>query len=610
MVTGTHILFGEDDVLLADDYVSSLLSCMKRTGADLVGGRIFYAERGETTGETIERCNDIRGENLMNRWMMSAHYSKATSEPRNMPFLHAISLGKASVCKKVRFDEAFFAREETDFYLRACSQGYNVFYCPDTFCVHLTRDKERGGGWRVGVLKYQILASRNNNMLVDRHFGILKKWGMKGSRATFKILHAINRLRIIYLYHDSSLRHRRIRIAFLMHGDRNIGGGEQSILLLILNMDKSLFEPILFYSSENDIVKQIRSEGIKTGKLPFDPAITSVYRDQVSRNPLFLLKYVYYLLAGVLLSVIYVNRYKIDILHPHDNLSKIIGGLGGFLSKVKLVTHCRDQLSGSRLDRSLGLWQMLVMDRIIAVSRRVATILPRSKTGFRSKVRVVYNGVDLSRFLRTDGDSTPKRRELVLKSNKVVLGIIGVFDQVKGHLLLFDALQLLKKENGIDFQCLVVGSGREEELLRDRVREMGLTNEVSFLGFRKGIPDLMEHIDIVVIPSKREACPRVAIESMAMQVPVVATSVGGLPELIQNGRTGLLVPAGDSAALAKAICYLAENPGIRREMGKEGRKRAERYFSLGNNVKMTERIYLEVMRKKNGQAGRRLGRAH
>lgn len=205
LASGNHILFGEDDVYLKEDYVSTLMSCMEKTGAHIVGGRIFYSRYGEMIQETIQRCKKNRGP-LMNYWLMSANYSRLASEPQKMPFLHAISLGKAEVCRKILFDEAFFAREETDFYLRASREGFKIMFCPESICVHLQRDREGGGGWRVGVWKYQYLATINNNKLVDRHLSILKKWGMKGNKFTFKLLHLINRVRILFIYYRFSLR--------------------------------------------------------------------------------------------------------------------------------------------------------------------------------------------------------------------------------------------------------------------------------------------------------------------------------------------------------------------------------------------------------------------
>jgi len=206
LATGDCILFGEDDLRLGKDYTSTLLACMERSGADIIGGRIVYNRVGETDEETLQRCNGY-DRPLINYWIMSGYYAKRLPGDVEMPFLHAIALVKADVCKRIRFDPAFFAREETDFYLRAVTAGYRVVFCPHTTCIHLPRDTGRGGGWRVGVLNYQLLATKNNNMLVDRHYKVLKNWGMKGNRATFKLLHLINRIRIVYLYFRYSTQH-------------------------------------------------------------------------------------------------------------------------------------------------------------------------------------------------------------------------------------------------------------------------------------------------------------------------------------------------------------------------------------------------------------------
>ena len=594
IASGSHILFGEDDVYLAHSYVSALLNCMDETDADLVAGRIFYGRKGETIEDTIRRF-DKPGGALINYWLMSGDYSINTSKPIQAPFLHAISLGKTEVCRHIRFDEAFFAREETDFYLRASEVGYKMIFCPHTVCVHLQRDREKGGGWRVGILKYQYLATRNNNMLVDRHYNHFRKWGMKGNKITFKLLHLLNRIRIVYLYYRFSVRHSKYRIGFLMHGARNIGGGEKSLFSLIKHMRKDIFEPIVFYAAENNVILNLRTEGIKVVKLPFNEAITSVYRDQIKKDPLTLLAYFYYLIQGVVKVAKFIRKYEIDILHPHDNLSKIIGGIAGKFCRVKAVTHCRDQLGLNILDRMLGIWQIMMMDRIIAVSNCVKNILLSYKRRAENKIRAVYDGVDLTPFPPSHYDYSVGRQENG-GARDIVIGVIGVFDKVKGHTLLFEALRRLKEQNIGQFRCLVIGAGRDEVTLRNYVEESRLGNEVYFLGFRDDIPELLRQIDIIVVPSKREAFGIVILEAMAAHVPVIATKVGGIPEIVDHGLTGILVPPEDADSLSKAIKYLMENPEIRRRMGEAGRKKVENNFGFEMNIRETEKIYLDVLK--------------
>ena len=146
---GDYILFGEDDLYLKEDYTRVLAQCMVRHGADIAAGRIIYPRAGESESAAIARCDKISGP-LINPWLMSGAYGKKIPGDTPVPFLHAISLVKAGLCRKLLFDERFFAREETDFYLRAVAQQHKVILCPHTYCVHLPRDNSKGGGWRVG----------------------------------------------------------------------------------------------------------------------------------------------------------------------------------------------------------------------------------------------------------------------------------------------------------------------------------------------------------------------------------------------------------------------------------------------------------------------------
>jgi len=373
-----------------------------------------------------------------------------------------------------------------------------------------------------------------------------------------------------------------------------VGGGEYSIYYLIKNLRKDIFEPIVFYSHENKIVKQLRKDGISLVNIRLNEKITSVYRDKIKKDPLNLLIYIRYLLPGIFEVVKFLKKYNVDILHPHDNLSKIIAGPAAKIAGVKVVAHCRDLLKESLVEKVLMLYQLLFMDRIIAVSESNRRLF-KLGTKVPDKVQTIYNGVDLKRFGDVLENAVLTKEELGIDNEKFVIGIIGVFDKCKGHIYLFHAVEKLLEKGYKNIVCLVVGDGREREDLKGFIVNRSLTDYIKFLGYRSEIPELLKVMDIVVMPSIQESFPRVPLEAMAMKVPVIATNVGGLPESIDNGKTGILVPPRDVISLYEAIKHLIENPELRKKMGEEGRRRVGERFSMKNNVRETERLYLEVL---------------
>lgn len=387
---------------------------------------------------------------------------------------------------------------------------------------------------------------------------------------------------------------RKFNIAYLMHGARNVGGGEYSIYFLIKNLRKDIFEPFIFYSYENEIIKKLREDGIKLIKIPLDEKITSVYRDEIRLNPFTLFSYACHLFSGIYQVKELLKANRIDLLHPHDNLSKIIGGLAAKISRIKVVVHCRDLLKENLIEKILIRYQLLIMDRIIAVSECNRSLF---KIGRRvpKKVMTIYNGIDLKMFDSVKGDF--QKKNLGIEDERFVIGIIGVFDKCKGHIYLFQAIEQLVSQGIKDIMCLVVGDGRERDELKGFVDNKRLQDYFKFLGYRKDIPKLLTMIDVVIMPSIQESFPRVPLEAMAMKIPVIATTVGGLPESIEDGKTGILVPPEDVGSLEKAIKYLIENQVVRENMGEEGKKRVEKKFSLENNVSRTEELYLDVLRK-------------
>jgi L-malate glycosyltransferase len=378
-----------------------------------------------------------------------------------------------------------------------------------------------------------------------------------------------------------------------MHGARNVGGGERSILLLIKNLRRDIFDIIVFYTHENEIIRKIKDNGIKAIKISLHKNITSVYRDEIKINPVSFLAYVMHLVDGIFKVTKTLRKHKVDILHPHDNLSKIIGGIAAKIMGVKVVAHCRDILRESLIEKALIFYQLSFMDRIIAVSESNRKLFGRSKKAL-VKVQTIYNGIALEEFDCLAESSI--REELGISERDIVIGVIGVFDKCKGHIYLLQAIERIVSDGGLDIICLVIGDGRERDKLKGFVVNKRLQESIKFLGYRDDIPGLLASLDMVVMPSLQESFPRVPLEAMAMKVPVIATTVGGLPESVEDGKTGMLVPSGDVDSLSKAIKYLTEHPEIRKGMGETGRKRVEAEFSIKDNVRKTEELYLGVLK--------------
>jgi len=384
----------------------------------------------------------------------------------------------------------------------------------------------------------------------------------------------------------------KIRIAYLMHGMRNIGGGEGVLYNLVSGINRDKFIPIVCYSHQNKIVEKLKDNGVEVISINFHNDITSVYRDDINITPYSLFHYARHIIHAIYITRKALKKYEVDVLHPHDNLSKIIGGVAAKLSKVKTVSHCHDLLTTTIIERILAFYQLLFMDKIIAVSEG-------SREAFKfigyepNKVKIIYNGVDLKRFILNK--KTPIKPSLNIRDGVVVIGIIGVFDSCKGHIYLFRAIQKLLSESVDNFICIVVGDGREEVFLRSFVEDNDLSSNIIFLGYRDDIPDLLQLIDILVVPSTQESFGMVIIEAMAMQTPVIGTNIGGIPELVHDGETGIIVPPKDINSLSVAISCLISDFDLRCRMGVNGRKKVEKMFDLDLNIKKTEDIYLDLI---------------
>jgi len=209
----------------------------------------------------------------------------------------------------------------------------------------------------------------------------------------------------------------------------------------------------------------------------------------------------------------------------------------------------------------------------------------------REKIVVIQNGRDLSSFSPVSTERRlALRTQYGLTERDYVFGVMARLDFQKGHIYLFEAVrQLIARRS--DFKLLVIGDGVLRDELRRKVLELGIQPQVIFTGFQRDLPGYQAILDVHVLPSLFEGLPLGLIEASAMERSVIATSVDGTPEVIIDGKTGILVPPRDPEKLAQAMEYALNNKGEMVEMGKRGRSYVLEHFTLASQINETEALY-------------------
>jgi sugar transferase (PEP-CTERM/EpsH1 system associated) len=208
-----------------------------------------------------------------------------------------------------------------------------------------------------------------------------------------------------------------------------------------------------------------------------------------------------------------------------------------------------------------------------------------------AKVVTIHNGVDVSRFAR--GDRSAARRALRLPAHAVVVGAVGRLDAVKDHRGLLQAFSILRSDQPAA-ELVIVGDGPRRGDLERQIQELGLTGHVHLLGMRQDVAVLLRGFDAFVLPSLAEGISNTVLEAMATGLPVVATRVGGNPELVEHGVTGALVAPGSPLVLAAALRCYVEDAVLREAHGDAGRRRVLQHFTLERMAQAYRDLYLSV----------------
>jgi glycosyltransferase involved in cell wall biosynthesis len=233
-------------------------------------------------------------------------------------------------------------------------------------------------------------------------------------------------------------------------------------------------------------------------------------------------------------------------------------------------------------------------DMIIAISDHIARFTVSRGVRDPSRVRRVYHGLESGLIQARDREGKQIRQDLGLAADDFVVGNVGRLAPQKGQRHLIAAMPLLL-ERVPSAHAIIAGGGDLESYLRDLSLEVGVADRVHVLGARADVPALTHAMDVFAMPSIWEGFGLVLLEAMAAGRPIVASRVATIPEVVEEGATGLLVPAGDPVALAEALASLAHDPERARLFGEAGRQRLRQRFSIEKMVGDTEMLYREVL---------------
>jgi sugar transferase (PEP-CTERM/EpsH1 system associated) len=370
----------------------------------------------------------------------------------------------------------------------------------------------------------------------------------------------------------------KIKILHILHS-LEVGGLENGVVNLINRLDSDLFEHAICC---------VASSGAMANRIEKPVEIYSLGKGG-KKDYLLSLR-----MAWVIKNV------RPDIVHTR-NWGTIDGVIASRLAGVKRIIHGehgRDagdpEGMNSRRNRLRRTLHPLI-SRFVAVSADLKNWLIDIVGIPEAKTMQIINGVDTFRF-RPAKDKSQAKVSLGLDPHAFVIGTVGRLDPVKDHKTLLHAFALMteNKSHNAGKYLVIAGPGPEEQNLKKFAEELGIAGDVNFLGERKDISHVLRAMDVYVLPSIAEGISNTVLEAMATGLPVIATKVGGNPELIEDNNNGFLFGPGDAKGLEKILSLYFSGTPLAKAHGDNGRARAEKLFSLSNMTADYETLYLEV----------------
>ncbi|WP_168735832.1 glycosyltransferase family 4 protein [Cohnella fermenti] len=392
-----------------------------------------------------------------------------------------------------------------------------------------------------------------------------------------------------------------LRVAFYNHTS-TVSGAEINLLSIASNLPNAC--PVVF-APEGDLAERARKSGLPTVTLPG-------YEARLSRNPLRLVKDSFGMLAAGFRFSQSVRHRGIDLIHANSLRAGMMAAMFAWRHRTPVVWHSQDIPPGGWIGRGMKLLARFAARSILCISRAVMDGF--DTPALSRKLELVHNGVELRTF-RPDEKAAIRVRLREEWDTPASAKLIVMIGQIAPWKRQADAILALKKllEKGQDVYLWIIGEAkfREENRaylnsLRDLVKNAGLSERVRFTGFRDDVMELCCAAEALWLCSKNEPFGRVIIEAMSQAIPVVATNGGGVPEIIEPGRSGLLYETGDIEALAAQTERLLTDEQLRLSIGDAATARVARQFTIAGAAQKIEDIYRKVLSYPTPAAGTRL----
>ncbi|HEY9526824.1 MAG TPA: glycosyltransferase family 4 protein [Anaerolineales bacterium] len=368
-------------------------------------------------------------------------------------------------------------------------------------------------------------------------------------------------------------RAKTVRTILYLSTSSGPGGAERVISNLASSLDPERFRAILCLFRPGWIQERSESRGVRTYVIPTQGMMDWRWALRFKRL---------------------LREEQVDLIHSHEFDASVQGTFVAALSGTPLVAtvHGKNYF-WEKFRRRLAYRWVSRRATMVAVSQNLKEFVMEKVGISPDRIKVIYNGVDALPYCDST-DVEQCRKELRIPQNDRLVGVVGNLYPVKGHQHLIDGIPaVLKKCPNTSF--VFAGRGQLEPELKEQVHRLGLDKRVHFLGLRQDIPRILAMLDVFVQPSLSEGLSMAILEAMIAGKPVVATQVGGNPELVLEGETGFLVPPRDSQALASSLVTLLTNKAQAAQLAEKGKSRAEGQFSLETMVRAYQALYDECL---------------